>query len=292
MHKSDAHREENGEEHLERQGRPQPEASAPSPGPALAGGLTIGVTFATTLLFLAFVPTMAPLASRALAIVLGIGSIGALAASHVPAPHSERIGLRGIDSRSAFAIALLVPAAFLSSEIDNWARALLGAPPGFSEVVATPRPSALWLQTLVVFVGIEPLIEEWFFRGVLQQGSRERLGTGAAVAWCALLFAFYSALGRAGSSAEAAAVGAQSFALGLAFGYLRIVTGSLLAPVLLHSAINTLAVVGSSLFPIAGFTGAGDHTNPLILLAAALSCSAGVWLVERRPPPEPGRYNG
>jgi membrane protease YdiL (CAAX protease family) len=286
LNKNGERREENGEGRWDRGNGPRRETRAASPGPALAGALTIGVTVATTLLFLAFTPTIDPLASRALALVLGFGSIGALAAGHIPAPHSERIGLRGIDSRSSVAIALLVPAAFLSSEIDNWARALLSAPPGFSEVVAAPRPAALWLQTLVVFVGIEPLIEEWFFRGVLQQGTRGRFGAGAAVAWCAFLFAFYAALGRAGSGAEAVAIGAQSFALGVAFGYLRVVTGSLLAPVLLHSAINTLAVFGSSLFPIAGFTGAGDHTNPLILLGAALSCGAGVWLLE---PTESGR---
>ena len=135
-------------------------------------------------------------------------------------------------------------------------------------------------------MGIEPLLEEWFFRGILQQGSRDRLGTVGAVVWVAFLFAGYTALGSAGTGSEWVAVGAQSFCLGLVFGYVRVATGSLLGPVLIHAAINALAVVGSSLFPIAGFTGAGAHTSPAILLAAALSCGAGVWLLELRPPPE------
>ena len=263
----------------------EPQAQAPSPGPALAGLLAIGVSFATALLFVAFVPTMDPIASRALALALGFGAIGTLAATGVPAPHAEQVGLRGIDARSALAIVLLIPVALLSSEVDNWARALFDAPPGFSEAAAAPRPPALWLQTLVVFVGIEPLLEEWFFRGILQQGSRERLGAWGAVVWCAFLFAVYAALGGAGSGAEVLAVGAQSLCLGLVFGYLRMATGSLLAPVLIHAAINGLAVVGASLLPIAGFTGPGDHTPLTILLAAALSCGAGVWLLELRPPP-------
>ncbi len=280
----------------------EPEApdaeAAPSPGPLLAAGLAIGAAFATSLLFLAFVPAMDPVASRALALVLGTGTLGALAATYVPAPHAERVGLRKLPPGCALGLLLLVPAALLSSELDNWVRALAGAASPFATETAEADESVAsgvqWLQLLVVMVGIEPVVEEWFFRGVLQQGSHQRLGERGAVLWSALLFAVYAALGRATTPADALAVVAQSTALGAVFGYARVTTGSLLAPIALHSAINGLALAGSTWFPIAGFTGPGAHTDPVLLLAAAASCALGVRLLQARrdsgsrddPPPD------
>ncbi len=257
----------------------------PSPGPVLAALMTIGAAFTTSLLFLAFVPAMDPVASRALALVMGTGTIGALAATHVPAPHAERVGLRSLPPGCALGLLLLVPSALLSSEVDNWARALSGAASPFAEE-AGARDDAVsavqWIQLLVVMVGIEPLVEEWFFRGVVQQGSRPRLGERGAVLWSALLFALYATLGRAATPADALAVAAQSAVLGVVFGYARETTGSLLAPILLHGAINAVALGGNTWVPIAGFTGPGAHTEALWLLGAAASCTMGVRLLQAR----------
>jgi membrane protease YdiL (CAAX protease family) len=274
---------EHGESEPELQESEPGQEPGAAPGPALAGALTIGAALTTTLLFVAFVSGLDPVASRALAVVLGTGSIGALAATYIPEPHGPRVGLRRIDARSVFAVALIVPVALLGSEVDNWARLLLGAPSVFGDAAPEPRSAGLWLQTLLLLVAIEPLIEEWFFRGVLQQGSRERLGATGAMVWCALLFAVYAAFGRATSGADAAAIIAQSFALGMAFGYVRVATGSLLAPILLHASINATAILGSQFFPIAGFTAEGTHTDPMILFGAALCCALGVWRLETPP---------
>ncbi|NIR37471.1 MAG: hypothetical protein GWO22_16235, partial [Actinobacteria bacterium] len=190
-----------------------PGEAQPSPGPFVALGLCIAAAFATTLLFVAFAGTMDLLASRALAVVLGLGSIGALAAVHVPPPHGPRLGFRGLDSGALGATLLLIPVALLTSEVDNLVRAALGASPGFPDA-PVERDVVIWLQTLVVFVGIEAILEEWFFRGVVQQGSVDRWGRLRGVLWCGLLYGLYAALGRATSNAEAIAIVAQSAALG------------------------------------------------------------------------------
>jgi hypothetical protein len=85
---------------------------------------------------------------------------------------------------------------------------------------------------------------------------------------------------------------AQTFVLGLAFGFARHVSGSLLGSIVLHVGVNGAGVAGLALAPsvaIPGYNAPGAHT-PLVLLVSSLASVAlgGWWLArETSRPPEP-----
>jgi hypothetical protein len=132
-------------------------------------------------------------------------------------------------------------------------------------------------------VGIVPVLEEWFFRGVLQQGLVARLGAPAGVAATATLFAL--AHGGAMSAQSYLALFAQSLVLGLALGFARQATGSLLASILLHTGVNlagVLALAFAQTVPIPGYNAPGPHTPAWMLAASAASVAVGAWALARR----------
>jgi CAAX prenyl protease-like protein len=132
-----------------------------------------------------------------------------------------------------------------------------------------------------------PLVEEWFFRGVLQQGLVGSLGPRLGILGTAALFAFGHGLGSS-PQAFAASV-AQALVLGLVLGYLRHTTGSILPSTLLHAAINGLGVVSLALptvLAIPGYDAPGAHT-PLALLVPSFVAVAIALLLLRRERPEP-----
>jgi len=269
------------------------------PGPWAAVGLTLAAVVSSQL-FAAVIagpePSPGVLATAlGLGLTVGFGGFGTLAARRVPPPAEVRLGLRGFRPAFLVPMLLLVPVAILSSELDNVARALF--PP--SEVAAdaagaaTGRLEAMTsldlVQNAVLIVGLAPVLEEWFFRGVLQQGVVARLGSVRGVALTSLLFAL--AHGGPGTSFPIwLAAAAGSLLYGIAFGALRLASGSLLAPILLHTAVNACGVLGVAFaerLPIAGFNAPGAH-SPLALVGAALvSCALGFALLRRLAPHTP-----
>jgi sodium transport system permease protein len=224
--------------------------------------------------------------------VIGLGAAGTLGATSVPRPHGERLGLRGLALRHLLPVLLLVPAALLASEVDNVVKALLPAPDTAQIVEATreklPTDTELSLfETAIVAVGLVPVVEEWFFRGVLQQGLVASVGAPAGLSLTALLFAMgHGALGGISPEAWAAFV-ASTLVLGLVLGYVRHATGSLLASILVHMGINALGVAGLALpelVAIPGYNAPGAHTPLAVLAPSVLSVAIGIALLSRETP--------
>lgn len=264
----------------------------PWPGPLLALGLTalaVAIAVATSLAARTY---LSPTATLGLSLVVGLGFAGALGAAYVPPPHAERLGLVRVRGRRVLAALLLTPAVLWAQQAGNWIRAAV-PPPDLQEVVARrlaqvpTEPGVPVLETLIVTVGLAPLLEEWFFRGVIQQGLVARLGAGAGVAATALIFGLVHGSIADSPAAWSAAV-AQGVVLGLAFGYARHATGSLSASIALHAATNLVSVLAlayAHAVPVPGFNAPAAHLSPIVLAAAATSMGLGIWWLSREAPP-------
>ena len=269
------------------------EPSAPFPGPLAAVWLTVGSWLLTGIVLGALVEPLGPMAALGFGLAVGLGGTATLAARRVPPPQAERVGLQGFAPRLLLAMLLLVPAVLLTSEIDNVVRSLLPPAPapqptGEAERLATGLDA---LQTAIVMVGIAPVVEEFFFRGVVQQGLVALGGPLRGVLGAAILYALgHGNLVTTPSGWLSATVG--GLVLGLLLGGLRLASGSVLAPVLLSMSLQAVGFVAIQLeaeLPIPGFNAPGDHTPLPWLAAAAGSVAAGVWLLTRegrRAPPE------
>ncbi len=263
----------------------QPRQAPARPFPNLLQALLftlLGSTLASLLLG-GTAPSLGVPAAAALAIALGMGSAGALAATRIEAPHARRVGLIHLEPRFIAGLALLLPIVLIASEADNLVRVWVGLPAAEGDRTEPGAP-LLWVESLILLVGLRPLVEEWFFRGLMQQGLAARFGAVAGIALAAALSALHRGLLGLGNPSVWPWV-AQTWVLAIAFGYARWITGSLLAAILLHattSFLGLLAEVYQSRVPIAGFNAPGPHTRPELLLAAALCVGFGALLLSRQ----------
>lgn len=268
------------------------EAPRSFPSPLTASLLTMMGAFFTTAIALMVSDWASPTAAVGIGTVLGLGCAGLLGAANIPPPHAERVGLRGLRRQQLLPLLLLLPVALLASEIDNGIAALWVAPDvqqGVQETVEKlPSDASLSvLETVIVAVGLVPVVEEWFFRGVLQQGLVARMGAAGGIFVTALFFA----LGHgAGLSPQAwAALASQTLVLGVTFGYARHKTGSLLAPILLHIGVNGMGVAAMAapqVVAVPGYNAPGAHTPLSVLLPAIASVALGAWLLSKEIVPE------
>jgi membrane protease YdiL (CAAX protease family) len=224
--------------------------------------------------------------SLAIGLCLGFGGVGTMAARSVPAPAEIRIGLHGFAPRLLLPILLMAPVILLASEVDNRVPAL--ATPLLNEatteaVEIDPEVARLAaLEMLITLVLLRPVLEEFFFRGVIQQGLVAHLGALGGVLQTALL----SGVATGGiflfvEPSVAASEGARTLVLALVFGLVRFASGSLLAAIVAAVGYGLLGVAMTPL-GIPGFTpGVGDHTPLWILVPCALSVAAGAWLALR-----------
>jgi membrane protease YdiL (CAAX protease family) len=219
----------------------------------------------------------------ALGTVLGLGGAGTLGARAIPAPAEQRIGLSGFPLRLLLPVLLLAPYVLLVSELDNWIAALFPAPDAASEAEADFALVGLAAVELVLFlVLLRPVLEEFFFRGVVQQGVVAVLGARRGIVLTALLFAVVRASFALGDTQRAVTLAAQGFCEGLLLSGLRLASGSILPGVVLAmgtAGLGLLALATKEAFAIPGFNDASAHTPLTWLLPAALSVAAGVvWL--------------
>lgn len=267
----------------------------PFPTPLQAALLTLMGSFFAGAVAIVASQSMSPTAALGLGTVVGFGLAGALGAASIPPPHAERVGLRGLAARHVLALLLLLPIALIASEVDNVAQALLPAPdaPAIAQETRDKLPTDTQLamiETAVVAVGLVPVIEEWFFRGVVQQGMIAVAGVRGGIFWTATLFAVGH--GAPGMSGPAwLALFAQMLVLGLVLGFARQATGTILAPILIHVGVNGLGVLAMA-FPdwiaIAGYNTPGAHTPLLWLAPSAIAVGIGLALLAReRPEPAP-----
>ena len=262
------------------------------PTPLNAALITMMGALFTTAIAVMVSDWATPTAAAGIGTVLGLGGAGLLGAVNIPPPHAERVGLRGLRRQQLLPLLLLLPIALLASEVDNAIGLLLPAPDAQQVVQETierlPTDTSLSvLETLIVAVGLVPVVEEWFFRGVLQQGLVASMGAVGGILVTALLFAFGHG---AGLSPQAwAALVAQTLVLGIAFGYARHRTGSLLASILLHIGVNGMGVAAMAaplVIAVPGYNAPGAHTPLLVLLPAIVSVAVGAWLLSNETVPE------
>lgn len=268
------------------------EAPRPFPTPLNAVLITMMGAFFTTAIAIMVSTWASPTAAMGIGTVLGLGGAGLLGAANIPPPHAERVGLRSVSPRQLLALLLMLPIAIVATEAARTIGAFFPAPDAQQIVEQTveklPVDTDLAvIETLVVVVGLIPIVEEWFFRGVIQQGLVASLGATGGIVVTSLFFA----LGHSADlSVQAwAALLAQTLLFGLAFGYARHRTGSLLAPILLHIGVNGLGVVAMaapSLISISGYNAPGAHMPPWVLAPAIGLVALGVWMLSKETVPE------
>ncbi len=261
------------------------DTAPPFPGPLAAIWLTIGTWLMTGMLLGTFVEPLGPITALGVALSLGLGVTGTLAARSVPPPQAERIGLRGFSARVLPALILLVPVVLLASELDNVVRAFV-PPPEAATPTAGPTEelsgSLFALESAIVLVGIAPVVEEFFFRGVLQQGLIAVGGITRGVLGAALLYSLGHGNLAGATGWLSATLGA--LATGIVLGYVRLASGSLLASILLSMSISAAGLAATNFeqaLPIPGFNAPGAHTPLLWLLPAAISVGLGLVLLGR-----------
>ena len=260
------------------------QAPAPVPRPFAALLLTLCAWSVMVLVTALATPPDGGLLGVSLGLLFGFGGTGTLAARGVPAPADRRIGLVGFAPRLCLPLLLLVPAVLLASELDNWIAASF-FPGAKTAAEGGGIPGALATVEWVLFaVLLRPVLEEFFFRGVVQQGVAAALGPTRGVVLTALLFALVRTSLFGGDAYHAASLGAQALAIGLLLGFVRLVSGSILACVLLETALEALGVLALVLreaLPIPGFNAEGAHTPLALLLPALASVAFGVALLAR-----------
>lgn len=234
--------------------------------------ITLGGVFAWALV-IAFFGREPDIGAIGVGQAIGLGTVATLAARNVPAPQQQRLGLCGFDLRFVPTLLLLLPVVLLTGELDSFLRAIAPAAGALPELPA-PHPGASEsldaLQSAIVVIGIAPVIEEWLFRGVLLQGVVGQLGRLRGVMLTAVLFAMVN-VAPAASGGSPLSILLGSFALGVIYGLARLATGSLLAPILLHVAVNAaaFAMLSSTESPtVEGFD--PTRQTPITLLVPAI----------------------
>lgn len=264
------------------------EPAKPFPSLLASIWLTGGSWLLIALTLDVFAQSLGPIAALGLGIVTGLGVAGTLAAQRVPPPQAERIGLRGFAPRLLPVLLLLLPAALLVSEVDNVIRSSVSTgdaePAAAAEAPAGDLDTDLFvMETAIVLVGLAPVVEEFFFRGVIQQGLVASNGTGAGLFATALLYAIGHG-NLVGTPAAWLSTTLGSLLTGVLLGYVRLASGSLLASILLSMATaagGMLAVQLEDTLPIPGFNAPGDHTPFAWLLPALISVALGLVLLRR-----------
>ena len=257
-----------------------PERMPPLPSPLLAFGLT---TASLLLLFLVAILLLEPVGQvTALAIgaVAGLGGIGTLVGRLVPEPTEVRLGLLPMPPRWWAIVLLLVPVLLWSSELDNWI-AVWVPRPELPEQAA--RSGLALLEAAIVGILLQPILEEFFFRGVLLQGVASSMRAFTACVFVGALWALFRAMGP-GASPYVASILVVGVIEGTLLGALRLASGSLFAPMALRigmAAVGYLLVTYESALPIPGFNAPGEHTPAAWLVASALPLAVGLALLRR-----------
>ena len=166
--------------------------------------------------------------------IVGVGLIIGIVKLRRSATVSEYLGLRLI-TRKTILVLLAVTAGVII--LSDSLSVLLGRPINPEIMVDTYRtsvwPALLWIA-LVIFA---PLFEEAFFRGFLFEGfRRSRIGAAGTIGLTALI---WTLLHIQYGVYELATI----FVLGILLGIVRLKTGSLWSPILMHAFGNLVATL-------------------------------------------------
>ncbi len=266
------------------------------PGPLAAVGITFGAVFAAGIIAGLF-GAQFNFGAIGVGQVLGFGMVAIFATKQIAEPHAERLGLRGFDKDMIGMLLLLLPSIFLLSEADNLIRDWMPPAPVDPEAAAAISPlfdtsSYAEIQRFIVIVGLAPVMEEWLFRGVIQQGLMGHLGRMRGVVLTALLFAICRIVPGLPPSTLLSFL-LVSFATGLLLGCVRVATGSLLAAIVLHTGFNFIswaAAFYADTYPIDGFNVPLSHTSFQVLVPSLVATSFALQALVRalsNAPPDP-----
>ncbi|CAN5797997.1 hypothetical protein BH23GEM6_BH23GEM6_02400 [soil metagenome] len=105
----------------------------------------------------------------------------------------------------------------------------------YSQIFVNPRGR---LMLAILAVGLAPLLEELFFRGLIQRSLERKWGIAGGIVAASALFALVHFMPW---------IFPLHFLLGAVFGFVVVATRSIWSGVLLHAANNTAALVGHGL---------------------------------------------
>jgi membrane protease YdiL (CAAX protease family) len=151
----------------------------------------------------------------------------------------EYLGLKTVSARGCFRWSLVVLVLVAASDLISW----LAGRPIVPDVMITAYRTAGFLPLLwLALVVAAPLSEEFLFRGFLFAGwSHSPLGWRGATVLISLL---WTVLHLQYGLYE----WAQIFVGGLALGWARRRSGSVLVPMMMHSLMNLIATVETAIF--------------------------------------------
>lgn len=270
----------------------------PYPDPRGALLLTIGAILSTGLIGVFFFG-LGAMAAIGIGHAIAVGAIATLAATRVAEPQADRIGLRGFDPHALPLVLCLVPAVLLANELDNFATdwstpqaeikeqfeidalardAFETEAPGQDDAPASEAPGLgidlndPWTvaQAFVIYVGIAPVVEEFFFRGVLQQGIIARLGLVRGVAFVAFLYSLFHLPAMPVLARFLLGV-ISSFGMGCLLGLVRVATGSVLGSIVLASSWAAIGIVSFALenrVPLPGMNVDNTHLPISVTIAS------------------------
>ncbi len=204
--------------------------------------------------------------------IVGYGIAFGFAVPNLPTPPGPRLGFQRAARRAWRAVPFLLCSVLLISEIDNVVQEFLPLP----EALRGPdvADSAGLVERFLVIAMAIPLVEEVFYRGLLQPGLVMSLDRVRGVALTTALQGA-GALVLSGPWVLPFALG-----YGLLLGLLREAGGSLWPCLALRvgfGVVTFLAYIGS--FGIPGFDDmSGSHTPLVFLLPAALLVGVGLGL--------------
>ena len=263
--------------------------SEPFPGPFAATGLALAglflSSFIASLLASAGMVGRSPLmASMGIGYTLGLGGIATLAAQRVPPPHDRRMGLRAFDMNLLPELAALLPTLILLSQFNVYLEWILPPSAEFLELreqmksllVIDSTFSAI--QTLIVAVGIIPIIEGFFFFGVLQQGVTVKMGRlrGALLTTVLYSVVHFPASGAPGDSLVPLPTW---LIIGALLCLVRLASGSILPVIGLTSAFSLIHIAAGGpepLFSIPGFNGPGQGIPSLLFWPSLIVVAFGL----------------
>ncbi|MEE3328008.1 MAG: type II CAAX endopeptidase family protein [Myxococcota bacterium] len=210
--------------------------------------------------------------SMGIGYAIGLGGMATLAARAVPPPHDVRLGLQNFDPQLIPALLALLPCVFLLSEFNFYLEWVLPPSPEFielreeMEILLRAESTFAALETVVVAVGIIPIVEGFFFFGVLQQGIVARMGRIRGMLLITVLYSVvhFPASGAPGDSVVPLPTW---LVLGALLCLVRLASGSILPVILVSSAFSIIHLAAKEddpLFSVPAFNAPGSEVPALV----------------------------
>ncbi len=132
------------------------------------------------------------------------------------------------------------------------------------------------LQVAIVRLGISPVVQGFLFFGVILQGVVTWLGRTRGLLLTACLYSLIHAFAQAPTDPglfRAVAAIVSSIGVGLVLGIARLSTGSVLAPILLDTALKAVGLfawTSPAVFAVRGYNVGPDAHTPIVVLIPSL----------------------